>query len=67
MIVITINDEKAQVPVAISLSNMLEIQQVDHHSVALVLNGEVTPRQHWANIVCQDGDRLELFAVVAGG
>lgn len=37
------------------------------NAYALVLNGEIVPRQRWSSIHCQNSDVIELFAAVAGG
>jgi thiamine biosynthesis protein ThiS len=81
--IIHVNDEPVTLPQAMSLSLALvhlfliksdrvaNPDEKEHDrrlaSLALVLNGEVVPRNRWSSINCRQDDRLELFSVVAGG
>ncbi|MXR67473.1 sulfur carrier protein ThiS [Shewanella spartinae] len=64
---LSLNGQLIQVPANASLLSMLEDQQITLDSVALVRAGEVVPKSLWALTLCEAGDVIELFGVVAGG
>ncbi|QYJ96045.1 sulfur carrier protein ThiS [Shewanella alkalitolerans] len=64
---LSLNGQIIQVPDNASLQSMLESQQIALDSVALVRAGEVVPKSQWALTLCEAGDVIELFGVVAGG
>jgi sulfur carrier protein len=35
--------------------------------LAIEKNGEIVPRSHFADVVLQDGDKLEIVGAVGGG
>lgn len=67
MIELLMNDKALVIPKGMSLAGLVTKQQIEAKSVALVCNGEIVPRAHWKERVCEDADEIELFSVVAGG
>lgn len=67
MILIHINDIPQSFTQTTLLAAVILAQNIPLDSIAVVLNAEVVPRNQWQSIVCQHGDKLELFSVVAGG
>lgn len=51
----------------VGVSTLLESRGVKPESVALAVNGSVIPRRTWTTVRLNDGDRVELVKVVAGG
>ncbi|WP_342322697.1 sulfur carrier protein ThiS [Kosakonia sp. BYX6] len=64
---IRFNDEPmhcaAEMPVATLLSQLNQLKP----GVALALNEQILPRERWEEQLVQDGDRILLFQVIAGG
>ena len=58
------NDEPLACADNLSVSALLEQQQ---HGVALALNQHILPRDRWEDHLLQEGDRVLLFQVIAGG
>lgn len=50
-------------PVATLLSQLNQLKP----GVALALNEQILPRERWEEQLVQDGDRILLFQVIAGG
>ena len=48
------------------LLNSLELK-ADQKGLALCVNMEVTPRQHWETTALSDGDRIEIVIAAPGG
>lgn len=67
MIELVLNDETLVNPKGMSLAGLMTKQQIEPKSVALVCNGEIVPRAHWQERVCENADQIEIFSVVAGG
>lgn len=67
MIELVINDEAFVIPKGMSLAGLITRQQLEPKSVAVVCNGEIVPRSHWQEKVCEVADQIEIFSVVAGG
>ncbi|ABI38958.1 sulfur carrier protein ThiS [Shewanella bicestrii] len=67
MILIHLNNVPQTLQQPLSLQALLEAQNICQHSVALVLNEAVVPKHRWSSIQCQNEDKIDVFAVVAGG
>ncbi|ADN76234.1 thiamine biosynthesis protein ThiS [Ferrimonas balearica DSM 9799] len=52
---------------ATTLAALLASLGQDKPGVALAINGQVVPRRHWPETELNEGDRLDLFSVIAGG
>lgn len=64
---VTINDEVMNVPSAMNIQGLIDLQELAVNSVALVCNGQVVPKSQWQARLCNEDDRFEIFSVVAGG
>lgn len=67
MILIHLNNVPQTLQQPLSLQALLEAQNISQQSVALVLNEVVVPRHRWSSILCHHEDKIDVFAVVAGG
>jgi thiazole synthase len=52
---------------SIDVATLLAKHDMPEKGVAIARNGEVVPRSTWPQIRFQDGDRIDLVKVVAGG
>jgi thiamine biosynthesis protein ThiS len=50
-----------------TLAALVEALDMKPDRVAVELNREVVPRDHWPQTVIKDGDRLEIVQFVGGG
>jgi sulfur carrier protein len=50
-----------------SLAQFLQAHQLDPRQVAVERNGEIVFKSDYSTSMLQDGDRLEIIKVVAGG
>jgi sulfur carrier protein len=50
-----------------SLSDLLAQMGLNPQMVAVEYNGEILPRQVWAETIMQPDDRLEIVTIVGGG
>jgi thiamine biosynthesis protein ThiS len=53
--------------VPVGLIAYLETLEINPRYVAIAHNGTVLERQHWSEVVLQDGDVLEIVRMVGGG
>lgn len=67
MITIQLNGESREVPEGQNVSSLIESLRFPADRVAVELNGEVLPRNHWAETPLEAGDRLEVVHFVGGG
>ena len=51
----------------VTLSALIEHLGMKNDRVAVELNGEISPREQWAQTELHDGDRLEIVHFVGGG
>ncbi len=63
---LTINGE-TQAYTAQTLSALVEQLGMKPDRVAIELNREIVPREHWPRTPLRDGDRLEIVHFVGGG
>ena len=61
------NDEPLQCAEATSVAALLTQLEQQQPGVALALNQQVLPRERWDHHLLQEGDRVLLFQVIAGG
>jgi thiazole synthase len=52
---------------AVDVPMLLQSRGVKAETVALAVNGHVIPRRTWPSVTFNEGDRVELVKVVAGG
>jgi sulfur carrier protein len=67
VITLTVNGEKRQIEGPVGLIAYLETLEINPRYVAIAYNGTVLERQHWSEVVLQDGDVLEIVRMVGGG
>lgn len=54
-------------PSLLTLAALIESLGMKPDRVAVELNREIAPRDHWSQIALKDGDRLEIVHFVGGG
>lgn len=64
---IRFNDEPMNCAAALSVATLLRQLNQLKPGVALALNEQILPRERWEEQQVQDGDRILLFQVIAGG
>lgn len=50
-----------------TLSTLVQLLGMKSDRVAIELNRDIAPRDHWSHIQLKDGDRLEIVHFVGGG
>lgn len=66
-IAIQINGEPRELDEPKSLANVLSELGLEPRKIAVERNLEIVPRSTYADVMIQDGDRLEVVRVVGGG
>lgn len=64
---IRFNDEPMHCTAGLSVTVILSQLNQLKPGVALALNEQILPRERWEDHLVQDGDRILLFQVIAGG
>ena len=64
---ILINGESREVPLAISLQDLLRLLELKEDRVAVELNRDIVRRDRWPETRLRDQDRLEIVQFVGGG
>lgn len=64
---ILFNDEPLQCADGLTLSALLDQLGQLKPGVALALNQQILPREHWPLVQVNEDDRILLFQVIAGG
>jgi sulfur carrier protein len=67
LIVIELNGKKAEVQASQSVSGLLDCLNINAPQVAVAINGEVVPRDQWAQTEIRAGDAVEIVRAVGGG
>ena len=67
MIEIRLNGDPMTLEAGVTLAELLEVLGLDPRRLAVERNLEVAPRGEHAQVVLQDGDRLEVVTLVGGG
>jgi thiamine biosynthesis protein ThiS len=62
-----INGEDRDFNSPLSLSSLVEQLGMKTDRVAIELNRNIVPREHWAETSLHDGDQLEIVHFVGGG
>ena len=66
-VTVVLNGKPAELPRGQSLLEHLRGRGVEPTRVVVAVNREIVPRERWADLVPQEGDRIEVVHVVAGG
>ena len=61
------NDEPLRCADALTVAALLAQLEQQQAGIALALNQQVLPRERWDHHLLQEGDRVLLFQVIAGG
>lgn len=64
---IVLNGKPAELPAGQSLLAYLQSRGVQPSRVVAAVNGNIVPRESWSTFLPQEGDRIEVVHVVAGG
>jgi sulfur carrier protein len=67
MIDLQVNGSNHNCDAHTSLSDLLAQMGLNPQLVAVEYNGEILPRQVWAETIMQPDDRLEIVTIVGGG
>ena len=67
MITVTLNGKPHQIEAPTSITQFLDALNISPRQVAVALNGEVIPRDHWSEVSIEDGDTVEVVRAVGGG
>jgi sulfur carrier protein len=62
-----INGNPRQFPSPLTLSELIQQLGMKSDRVAVELNREIAPRDQWATVFLNQGDRLEIVHFVGGG
>lgn len=66
-IAITINGEEQKLDNPQSLADVLSALGLEPRKIAVERNLEIVPRSKYADVIIQEGDRLEVVRIVGGG
>ncbi len=64
---ITVNGETKDFTQNITVSQMLDLLELDTRKIAVERNFEIVPKSTYNNVTLEDGDRLEIVAFIGGG
>ncbi len=64
---VTINGRDLELPEPISLARYIEERELAGRRLAVAHNGDVVPRDAYADAIINDGDTLEIVRPVGGG
>lgn len=67
MISVRINGETREFDQPLTVREILSDLAIKEGTVAIAVNESVVPKAEWDKILIQDGDRVEIIRVVAGG
>jgi sulfur carrier protein len=64
---IQLNGKNTEIEASQSLSGLLDCLNINPPQVAVAINGEVLPRDSWAQTEIRAGDTVEIVRAVGGG
>jgi sulfur carrier protein len=64
---IQLNGKNTEIQGSQSVSGLLDCLNINAPHVAVAINGEVLPRDSWAQTEIRPGDTLEIVRAVGGG
>jgi sulfur carrier protein len=67
MIEITVNGRHEQIQSEMSVEQLLDTVDVPPNYLAVEVNGDVVPRENYADKVVGAGDEVEVVTLVGGG
>lgn len=66
-VAVRINGAERELPAGTTFAALVAELAPEARMVAVERNGEIVPRQRWAETLVADGDRIELVRFVQGG
>ena len=67
MIEVTVNGRPAQIQSEMSVEQLLDTVEVPPNYLAVEVNGDVVPREDYADKMVAAGDQIEVVTLVGGG
>jgi sulfur carrier protein len=67
VITLTLNGAPRQFPNPMTIADLLDSLELAGKRVAVEQNGDIVPKSQHAQVLAQDGDRLEIVVAVGGG
>lgn len=67
MIAVTVNGKRREIDAEVDLAGLLQTLAIDARAVAVARNGEVVPRDRYAEVTLREGDSVEIVRMVGGG
>jgi sulfur carrier protein len=67
MIEITLNGAPHRVPAQQTLDQLIAALELSGQALALAVNRNVVPRQHWPEHVLQAQDKVDIVRAIGGG
>lgn len=64
---IILNNKEMQLPMAISVEELLLQENIPATGTAVAINGKVVRRDHWATHILNEGDNIILITAAYGG
>ncbi len=65
--ILQINGDRREFPDLANVAELIEHLGMKGDRVAIELNLDIVPRDHWSSTALKDGDRLEIVHFVGGG
>ena len=67
MISVKLNGKNTEIQGSLTVSGLLDSLNINARQVAVAMNGEVLPRDSWAEAEIQAGDAIEVVRAAGGG
>jgi|TARA_B110000438_G_scaffold294314_1_gene335544 sulfur carrier protein len=64
---IQLNGKKYQIIKGLSLSKLLKKLKINNNKAAVELNGQITDKKRYNNIILKKNDKLEVVHFIGGG
>lgn len=62
-----INGEPRAFPASLTIADLIDTLDLKSKRIAIERNGEIVPRGRHAEVMLENGDRLEIVVAVGGG
>jgi len=66
-VVVTVNGKGMEVPLGLSLADLISEVGTDKRGIAVAINQEVVPRSLWGHTIISNEDRIEIITAAPGG
>ena len=67
MATLVVNGKQREVEVPVGLLGFLESNKIEPRLIVIEYNDEIIKRDRWSEITLEEGDKLEIVHMVAGG